>query len=91
MIRRVGAMIGRRIGRSLAAAPGQMGRELARQGRMGSYELGAALFGQSNAYRGDLGLHSVRAAEADPLDQAKARARAAQRSMQQERGRQAQR
>jgi hypothetical protein len=64
MIRKSFALLRRTIGRSLASAPGQMKQELARQGRMGSYELGAALFSQSNAYRGDLGLHSIQRPEA---------------------------
>lgn len=64
MIRKSLALIGRTLGRSLASAPGQMKQELARQGRLGAYEMGAALFSQSNAYRGDLGLHSVRRPDA---------------------------
>ena len=74
MIRKSLAFVGRRMLRSLASAPGQMKQELARQGRMGAYELGAALFSQSNAYRGDLGLYGVQ--RPDARQQAAVRAEA---------------
>lgn len=72
MIRTAMAALARRVGRSIASSPGQMKQELARQGRLGAYEMGAAIFGQSNAYRGDLGLYSVR--QPDAREQATARA-----------------
>lgn len=43
---------------SLRRALREMGQEIQRQGRLGSYELASALF-NGHAYRGDLGLYSA--------------------------------